>query len=174
MNVHGSWANHALALGLPKEATPKEQFEAFVKGYLKYPGELQRVDTAPWQEVVVDKDINLFDLMPLCRLNRGDGGFFLDKPCVISRDPDDWDNDDLENVGVYRLQVKDRNRLGLQSVPQHDIAIQLAHAEARGQDLPIAIALSAGQVILTLSAPARKGVCGGLTAPVLELAACLG
>ena len=152
MNVHGSWANHALALGLPKEATPKEQFEAFVKGYLKYPGELQRVDTAPWQEVVVDKDINLFDLMPLCRLNRGDGGFFLDKPCVISRDPDDWDNDDLENVGVYRLQVKDRNRLGLQSVPQHDIAIQLAHAEARGQDLPIAIALGNEPLITLMGA----------------------
>ena len=75
------------------------------------------MDTAPWQEVVVDKDINLFDLMPLCRLNRGDGGFFLDKPCVISRDPDDWDNDDLENVGVYRLQVKDRNRLGSRAFP---------------------------------------------------------
>jgi hypothetical protein len=28
---------------------------------------------APWQEVVVDKDVNLFELMPLFRLNRGDG-----------------------------------------------------------------------------------------------------
>jgi vanillate/4-hydroxybenzoate decarboxylase subunit C len=32
---------------------------------------------APWQEVVVDKDVNFFELMPLFRFNRGDGGFFM-------------------------------------------------------------------------------------------------
>src|SRR4030095_11642023 len=106
--------------------------------YQQYPGELERVASAPWQETVIDKDVNLYDLMPLFRLNRGDGGYFIDKPCVISRDPDDWDNDDVENVGVYRLQVKGRNRLGIQTVPQHDIAIHLTHAAERGEDLPAA------------------------------------
>jgi UbiD family decarboxylase len=57
---------------------------------------------------VVDQDINLYALMPLFRVNRGDGGYFIDKAYVISRDPDDWDNDNVENVGVYRLQVKAR------------------------------------------------------------------
>jgi UbiD family decarboxylase len=47
------------------------------------------VASAPWQEVVVDQDINLYALMPLFRVNRGDGGYFVDKACVISRDPDD-------------------------------------------------------------------------------------
>ena len=28
---------------------------------------------------MVDKDVNLYDLMPLFRLNRGDGAFFIDK-----------------------------------------------------------------------------------------------
>ncbi|MDN5871251.1 MAG: UbiD family decarboxylase [Nitrococcus sp.] len=151
MNVHGSWLNHALALGLGKETSPRDQFLAFVDGYRKYPGELKRVTGAPWQEVVVDKDINLYDLIPLFRLNRGDGGYFLDKPCVVSRDPDDWDNDDVENAGIYRLQVKGRNRLGIQTVPQHDIAVQLAHAEARGEDLPVAIALG-NEPLITLMA----------------------
>jgi 4-hydroxybenzoate decarboxylase len=94
------------------------------------------VTSAPWQEVVIDKDINLFEILPLFRPNQGDGAFFIDKPCVVSRDLDDWNNDDVENVGCYRLQVKDRNHLGIQTVPQHDIALQLAHAEARGEDLP--------------------------------------
>jgi UbiD family decarboxylase len=110
------------------------------------------VAQAPWQEVVIDKDIDLYRLMPLFRLNRGDGGYFIDKPCVISRDPDDWDNDDVENVGVYRLQVKGPNRLGLQAVPQHDIAIHLAHAEARGEDLPIAISLGNEPIITLMGA----------------------
>jgi vanillate/4-hydroxybenzoate decarboxylase subunit C len=152
MNVHGSWPNHALALGLEKEASLRDQFFAFVQRFQQYPGELERVTEAPWQEVVVDKDINLYDLMPLFRINRGDGGYFIDKPCVVSRDPDDWDNDDVENVGVYRLQVKGRNRIGIQTVPQHDIAIHLAHAEARGQDLPVAIALGNEPIITLMGA----------------------
>ena len=85
--------------------------------------------------------------MPLFRLNRGDGGFYIDKACVVSRDPDDWDNDDVENVGIYRLMVKGPNRIGIQTVPQHDISIQLAHAEARGEDLPIAICVGNEPII---------------------------
>jgi hypothetical protein len=104
-NVHGSWPNHALALGMQKDATLRDQFYAFVKRYQQYPGKLERVSSAPWHEVVVDKDVNLYDLMPLFRINRGDGGYFIDKPCVISRDPDDWDNDDVENVGAFRCHL---------------------------------------------------------------------
>lgn len=58
MNVHGSWPNHALALGLSKDASPRDQFFAFAEGYQHYPGEIEHVPTAPWQEVVIDKDIN--------------------------------------------------------------------------------------------------------------------
>jgi 4-hydroxybenzoate decarboxylase len=152
MNVHGSWANHALALGLPQDTGIRDQFFEFVRRYRMYPGQLERVTSAPWQEVVIDKDINLFDILPLFRLNLGDGAFFIDKACVISRDPDDWNNDDVENVGCYRLQVKDRNHLGIQTVPQHDIALQLAHAEARGEDLPVAIALGNEPLLMLMAA----------------------
>ena len=151
-NVHGSWANHALALGMDPETGIRDQFLEFVRRYRMFPGQLERGTLSPWLEVGIDKDINLFDIFPLFRWNHGDGGFFIDKPCVISRDPDDWTNDDVENVGVYRLQVKDRNHLGIQTVPQHDIAIQLAHAEARGEDLPIAIALGNEPVITLMGA----------------------
>jgi hypothetical protein len=36
--------------------------------------------------------------------------------------------------------VNARNRIGIQTVPQRDIAIHLAHAEARGIDLPVTAA----------------------------------
>ena len=152
MNGHGSWPNHALALGMDKDASLKEQFFEFVRRFQLFPGEIERVDTAPWQDVIIDKDINLFELLPLFRLNRGDGGYYIDKACIISRDPDDWDNDDVENVGVYRLMVKGPNRIGIQPVPQHDIAIHLSHAEARGEDLPIAISISNEPIILLMGA----------------------
>ena len=78
---------------------------------------MEHVASAPWQEVVVDQDINLYALMPLFRVNRGDGSYFIDKAYVISRDPDDWDNDNVENVGVYRLQVKARKSRRHPTVP---------------------------------------------------------
>ena len=152
MNVHGSWCNHALALGMGKDSSMRDQFFEFVRRFQQFPGELERVETAPWQEVVIDKDVNLYELLPLFRLNRGDGGYFIDKPCVVSRDLDDWDNDNVENVGVYRLQVKGPNRLGIQTVPQHDIAIHMAHAEERGEDLPVAIALGNEPIITLMGA----------------------
>ena len=152
LNVHGSWSNHALALGMDKDASMRDQFFEFVRRFQLYPGTLERVENAPWQEVVVDKDVNLYELLPLFRLNRGDGGYFIDKACTISRDLDDWNNDDVENVGIYRLQVKGRNRLGIQTVPQHDIAIHMAHAEERGEDLPVAIALGNEPIITLMGA----------------------
>jgi UbiD family decarboxylase len=141
MNVHGSWPNLALVLGMPKDSTLNQQFFEFIRRYQQFPGTMQHLNSAPWQEVVVEKEINLFSLLPLFRLNQGDGGFYLDKACIISRDLDDWDNEDVQNVGMYRLQVKDKSRLGIQPVPQHDIAIHIEHAEARGQDLPVVIAV---------------------------------
>jgi UbiD family decarboxylase len=72
-NVHGSWANHALALGMDPDTGVRDQFLEFVRRFRMYPGQLERVTSAPWQEVVIDKDINLFEILPLFRWNQGDG-----------------------------------------------------------------------------------------------------
>src|SRR6516165_771385 len=141
MNAHGSWPNLALMLGMEKDASLTQQFFEFVRRYRLFPGKMDHRTSAPWQEVVIENDINLFSLLPLFRLNQGDGGFYIDKACIVSRDPDNWNNEDIQNVGMYRLQVKGKNRLGIQPVPMHDIAIHLEHAEARGEDLPVAIAI---------------------------------
>ena len=147
LNVHGSWPNHALLMGMPKDSDTRAQFFEFVRRYQQFPGEVERVTDAPWMENVIDKDVNLFDIMPLFRLNRCDGGFYIDKSCIVSRDPDDFENDDVQNVGIYRLEVKGPNRIGIQPVPEHDIAIHLTHAEERGEDLPIYITLGASPLM---------------------------
>ncbi|WP_176692175.1 UbiD family decarboxylase domain-containing protein, partial [Enterobacter hormaechei] len=60
-----------------------------------------------WAENTVDgDDINLFDILPLFRLNDGDGGFYLDKACVVARYPRDEDSFGKQNGGIYRMEVK--------------------------------------------------------------------
>jgi len=43
--------------------------------------------------------------------------------------------------------VKGPNRIGIQPVPEHDIAVHLTHAEERGEDLPIYITLGASPLM---------------------------
>ncbi|WP_413325971.1 phenolic acid decarboxylase BsdC [Bacillus inaquosorum] len=149
MNVIGSWPNHAMMLGMPKDKPVKEQFFEFAKRYDQFPMPVKREETAPFHENEITEDINLFDILPLFRINQGDGGYYLDKACVISRDLEDPDNFGKQNVGIYRMQVKGKDRLGIQPVPQHDIAIHLRQAEERGINLPVTIALGCEPVITT-------------------------
>ncbi|QLJ00300.1 UbiD family decarboxylase [Streptomyces sp. NEAU-sy36] len=142
LNVHGSWANHALALGLPKHTPVKEQVAEFARRWDAFPVTPERREDAPWRENTQEGDaVDLFSVLPLFRLNDGDGGFYLDKAAVVSRDPEDPDNFGKQNVGTYRLEVIGRNRLAIQPVPVHDVAIHLRKAEEKGEDLPIAITL---------------------------------
>lgn len=148
MNVHGSWANHALALGMDKNSGPKDQVDEFIRRWANFPVKAEYRDNPPWAQNTVEGDeINIFDVLPLIRLNDGDGGFYLDKAAVVSKDPDDPTSTDKQNVGIYRIQVKGRRKLALQPVPMHDIAQHLRKAEERGEDLPIAITLGNDPVI---------------------------
>src|SRR5258708_18545807 len=104
LNVVGSWANHALMLGLPKNTPVKEQFFEFVRRWNNYPVSVQYMEDAPFYEHEITEEINLFDILPFFRLNDRDGGFYFDKACVISKDlnyPDHFGN---ANVGLFLIQ----------------------------------------------------------------------
>jgi vanillate/4-hydroxybenzoate decarboxylase subunit C len=151
LNTVGSWPNHALMLGLDKNTTVKDQFFEFAGRWDAFPGPTERHDDAPWQEVTLTEGIDLFQLLPLFRLNSYDVGSYIDKAAVISRDPDDLDNFGKQNVGIYRIQVKDKDRLGIQPLAAHDIGLHLQRAEERGENLPVAIALGNEPVITTVA-----------------------
>ncbi|MER6975653.1 non-oxidative hydroxyarylic acid decarboxylases subunit C [Streptomyces carpinensis] len=148
MNVHGSWANHALALGMDKNSSTKDQVDEFIRRWAKFPVKPEWRENPLWAENSVEGDeVNIFEILPLIRLNDGDGGFYLDKAAVVSKDPDDPENSGKQNVGVYRIEVKGKRKLALQPVPMHDIAQHLRKAEEKGEDLPIAITLGNDPVI---------------------------
>ncbi|ASA58071.1 non-oxidative hydroxyarylic acid decarboxylases subunit C [Vibrio gazogenes] len=157
MNTVGSWPNHAISIGLPSNTPVKKQIDEFIRRWDNFPVAPVYRDNPPWAENTVDGEaINLFDILPLFRLNDGDGGFYLDKACTVSRDPTDPDNFDKQNVGVYRLEVKGKRKLGLQPIPMHDIAIHLHKAEERGEDLPVAIVLGNDPIITLMGATPLK------------------
>ena len=138
MNTIGSWQNHAISMGLPANTPVKKQIDEFIRRWDKFPIAPERRANPAWAQNTVDgEDINLFDILPLFRLNDGDGGFYLDKACVVSRDPLDPDNFGKQNVGIYRMEVKGKRKLGLQPVPMHDIALHLHKAEERGEDFDV-------------------------------------
>jgi vanillate/4-hydroxybenzoate decarboxylase subunit C len=145
INVHGSWPNMALMMGLPKDTPPKAQFHEFCRRYQNFSkGVVEERKTAPWQETQITENINLFELMPHFRLNPGDGGLYINKASVVSRHPD---HPDERNVGMYRLQVKGPNRLSAQFVPEHDIALHFQAAERENKPLPIVIAVGNDPVL---------------------------
>jgi 4-hydroxybenzoate decarboxylase len=148
INVHGSWPNMALMLGMPKDTPAKAQFLEFSRRYREFEkGTVEEKRAPPWQEVQITENINLFEIMPHFRLNAGDGGVYINKASVISRHPDHPDSFDEQNVGMYRLQVKGPNRLSAQFVPEHDIAVHFQAAERQNKQLPIAITVGNDPVI---------------------------
>lgn len=151
VNVHGSWANHALMFGMPKNTSLKDQFFELNRRWDNYPnGKVEWVesDKAPCHEVILDEgNFNLLELLPCYKVNEYDGGFYLSKASVVTKDPDDPDNFDKENVGTYRLQIQDANTLCMQGLAFHDVAIQLRKAEERNEPLPIAVCLGVDPVL---------------------------
>ncbi|AQR96859.1 non-oxidative hydroxyarylic acid decarboxylases subunit C [Clostridium saccharoperbutylacetonicum] len=141
VNVHGSWTNQALMLNMPKNSTIKEQFYELTNRWDNYPGEVKWIKDAPCQEVVIDKDINLYELLPLYKVNKYDGGFYFSKACVVTKDITDMDNFDAQNVGTYRIQVQGPDTLALQTALFHDLGVHFQKAEQMNKPLPIAICL---------------------------------
>ena len=139
--VHGSWANHALMMGMDKDTSTKDQFHELNRRWGLYPVPPEVVKDAPVLQNRVTKDINLFEILSLYRINTYDSGCFLSKACMVSPDLDEPESHGKTNLGTYRMQVKGKAKLGIQALPFHDIGIQLSKAESMNKPLPVAICL---------------------------------
>ncbi|MCM2534987.1 UbiD family decarboxylase [Neobacillus pocheonensis] len=149
LNVHGSWQNHALMLNLPKDTPVKEQFFKLKELWDQYPVKPVWGDKndAPVKEIIIEKDINLFEILPLFRINEFDAGFYLSKALIVSKDPNKPDSYEEQNAGTYRIQVKGKDKVAIQPLPFHDIAVHLRNAEEKNEPLPIAICLGNDPVL---------------------------
>jgi len=97
------------------------------------------VKKAPCQEVVMQgADVDLGRL-PILTCWPGDGGPFVTLPMVATVDPVTG----ITNLGMYRLQVFDRNSTGMHWHKHKDGARHYAHYEGTGKRMEAAVAIGA-------------------------------
>ena len=154
VGVHGSFTNLALLLGRPKGTSVKELFYEMVNRWGSDEPLIERVSPAqaPVLTHRVEDNINLYELLPLYRINEYDGGFYIDKANVVSRDPSDPENFGKQNVGIYRIQVHGPDMFSLDAVPSHDMGQHIRIAEREQAELNIAVMIG--------NHPALGDVCG--------------
>jgi 4-hydroxy-3-polyprenylbenzoate decarboxylase len=109
----------------------------------------KRVRTGPVQEVVWREGEVDLERLPVLKCWPQDGGPFVTLPLVITKDPETGD----VNIGMYRMQVFDRNTTGMHWQRHKTGARHLEGAKGLGQRLEVAVALG-GDPILTYAATA--------------------
>ena len=109
----------------------------------------KRVRGGPVQDIIWRGDEVDLTKLPVLTCWPGDGGPFITLPLVISQDPETGDR----NIGMYRMQVYDKNTTGMHWQRHKTGARHLEKAKKLGQRLEVAVALG-GDPALTYAATA--------------------
>ncbi|MEX2535506.1 MAG: menaquinone biosynthesis decarboxylase [Trueperaceae bacterium] len=109
----------------------------------------RRVRSGPVQEVVWRGDEVDLRRLPVLKCWPQDGGPFVTLPLVVTRDPLEGDL----NIGMYRMQVYDKNTTGMHWQRHKTGARHLENARKAGKRLEVAVALG-GDPALTYAATA--------------------
>jgi len=109
----------------------------------------KRVRGGPVQEVVWRGDQVDLNRLPITKCWPQDGGPFITLPLVITKDPETGE----VNIGMYRMQVFDKNTTGMHWQRHKTGARHLETAKALGKRLEVAVALG-GDPALTYAATA--------------------
>ncbi|MBI4496059.1 MAG: UbiD family decarboxylase [Deltaproteobacteria bacterium] len=96
------------------------------------------VEKAPCQEVVLEKDFNLFELVPSIKAGLDDGGRYL-QPVIITKDPERG----IRNAGMYRGMMGGGNRLIVNIRKEAHIGLHFERAKRAGDPFPLAIVIGA-------------------------------
>ncbi|NQT60877.1 MAG: menaquinone biosynthesis decarboxylase [Bacteroidetes bacterium] len=113
----------------------------------------RKVNNAPCQQVI-DRDPDLGKL-PVLTCWPGDGGPFFTLPMVITKDPESG----AQNMGMYRMQVFDKNTTGMHWHLHKDGAHFFQKYKERGERMPVAVALGGDPAVTySATAPLPEGI----------------
>lgn len=169
-NVVGGRRLLALGLGVPPDhvvptflAKSRERIAPVVVG------------DAPVQEVVrIDAEVDLRRL-PLVVHSEKDAGPYLTAGLVIARDPETG----IRNVSFNRMMLRGPDEVGIRMMAPQHLGQLYDKAAARGQNLPVAVAIGNHPAELVAGATTlpfgddELGLAGALRGEPLELAKCV-
>lgn len=173
INLFGSWRRMAMALGVdrieeharriaelmqpdvPKGLWAKVQMLPRFAELAKVPPRVVR-GTPACREVIVEGDAVDLARLPIMTSWPGDAGPFVTLPMVITKDPETG----VQNVGMYRMQVVDRNTTFMHwQRHKGGAAHYRRYREAGIQRMPVAVALGADPTTMyTPTAPLPPGI----------------
>jgi 4-hydroxy-3-polyprenylbenzoate decarboxylase len=157
-NVISTPRRLAIALSLPVDISPIELVRLVKEKFkeLKPIPPVEVTDGPVLQNIQENEAVDMSGF-PAPKWHEHDGGRYIGTgDMVIMRDPDEnW-----VNVGDYRVQLHDRDTLGLSIAPGHHGRLIREKYWARGQSCPVAIVLGAHPVVWL---PAFSGLPWGIS-----------
>ncbi|MBI3079129.1 MAG: UbiD family decarboxylase [Deltaproteobacteria bacterium] len=170
VGLYGSRRTYARILGV----TPTRINERWLHA-LAHPVPPVFVSGGPCKEVVLRGEAVDLTRFPVPTWTPGrDIAPYIAGASVVTRDPESH----VRNVGIYRLQLKGRDRTGLNINPPQHIGIHSRKYRARGQPMQVAMALGADPVVSMVAAAKfppdtdEFAIAGGLRGAPLELVKC--
>jgi 2,5-furandicarboxylate decarboxylase 1 len=133
-NLLASRPNAETAFG-----TDYREIRQFVSRSLDNPILPSIVTNAPVQQIVHRSDIDVGRLLPAIFHAPGDAGRYVTAGIVIARDPVTG----VYNASYHRLQLLGGGKLGIKLDFGRHLRAAFERAQARGEDLPVAVAIGA-------------------------------
>lgn len=138
-NLLGSYEMLGLALDVDARQMGKAEV---LKEYRKReadtkPPQMVPASEAPVKEIILrGKDVDL-SLLPTIHHQEGDSGKYITIGSMICKDPDTG----IPNIGVYRHEVKGKDRLGCMLVPMHHSAYIARRCAELGKPMEVVISI---------------------------------
>ena len=131
-NLAGNRRLIAAAMGVEPSALAAT-FRARCQNYQP----VERVERAPWQDVVVEDDAVDLTKLPIPIHFAVDAAPYITAGQICARDPETG----VDTTGFHRLMLKGRNRLGVSLHSRRRMYEYHRRAEARGEPLPAVVTL---------------------------------
>ena len=171
-NMHADFKRLRLSLGM-EEGSVKDFLTEYHKRESS-PIAPEMVETGPVKEVIKIGDEVDVNELPICTYHEKDAGKYITAGLDLMRDPDTGVN----NIGIYRLMVKDRNSFGIQlSETAHGNYIWKMY-EKRGLPCPMAViighhpAFFLGTLSFTPLQTDELNIAGGILERAVQMVKC--
>lgn len=169
-----SYRRMAVALGLPPE-TPKQEIIQVFRKRVEKPLPPVMVKSGPIKENVITGDqVDLFRIPVPWWTPRDAGRFIGTWHGCVTKNPDNG----IRNVGMYRIQVHDRNHTGVGLLPFAQATYHHSQREMKNEPLEMAIVIGADETVAMCAATGFQpdedefGYAGALRQEAIELVKC--